>query len=141
MPTYPPTLKAPNELWFWLHNIELSCAAESPARSEPQRRHSYEKEDHLRRQLQRFVRSSSYDDARIRLRDSALPQLPLSGSLSNSGEHDPSERTCRCLRIRKAHVLPCPCRRRSLAIAFGQRTCLQSVQIDAIHVVSHQRPQ
>src|SRR5271157_2260902 len=39
-----------------LPNIELSCAAASPARSEPQRRHSYEKEDHLRRQLQRFVR-------------------------------------------------------------------------------------
>jgi hypothetical protein len=38
-------------------NIELSCAAESPARSEPQQRHSYEKEDHLRRQLQRFVGS------------------------------------------------------------------------------------
>jgi hypothetical protein len=36
-------------------NIELSCAAASPARSEPQQRHSYEKEDHLRRQLQRFV--------------------------------------------------------------------------------------
>ena len=38
------------------HNIELSCAAESPARSEPQQRHPYEKEDHLWRQLQRFVR-------------------------------------------------------------------------------------
>jgi len=36
-------------------NIELSCAAESPARSEPQQRHLYEPEDNLRRQLQRFV--------------------------------------------------------------------------------------
>jgi hypothetical protein len=35
--------------------IELSCAAESSARSEPQQRHPYKKEDHLRRQLQRFV--------------------------------------------------------------------------------------
>jgi hypothetical protein len=40
------------------HNIELSCAAESPTRSEPQQRHLYESEDHLRRQLQRFVRCS-----------------------------------------------------------------------------------
>jgi hypothetical protein len=38
-------------------NMELSCAAESPARSEPQRRHPCEKEDHLRRQLKRFVMS------------------------------------------------------------------------------------
>src|SRR5271157_1145157 len=37
-------------------NIELSCAAESPTRSEPLQRHAFEKEDHLRRQLQRFVR-------------------------------------------------------------------------------------
>ena len=37
------------------HNIELSCAAESQARSEPQQRHSLETADHLRRQLQRFV--------------------------------------------------------------------------------------
>jgi len=38
-------------------NIELSCAADSPARSEPKRRHLYEPEDRLRRQLQRFVMS------------------------------------------------------------------------------------
>ena len=37
------------------YNIELSCAAESPTRSEPQQRHPYEKEDYLRRQLQRLV--------------------------------------------------------------------------------------
>ena len=37
------------------YNIELSCAAESSARSEPQQRHSYEREGHFRRQLQRFV--------------------------------------------------------------------------------------
>ena len=36
-------------------NIELSCAAESPTRSEPEQRHPYEREYHLRRQLQRFV--------------------------------------------------------------------------------------
>ena len=36
-------------------NAEFSCAAESPARSEPQQRHLYEREDHLRRQLQRDV--------------------------------------------------------------------------------------
>ena len=36
-------------------NIELSCAAESPTRSEPQQRHAFEPEEHLRRQLQRFV--------------------------------------------------------------------------------------
>ena len=85
--------------------------------------------------------ASSYDTARIRFRDHASQPLPLSGSLSNFGEHDPSERTCRCLRSRKAHVLPYPCRRRQQSIAFGQRTCPRSVQIDAIHVVCHQRPQ
>jgi hypothetical protein len=36
------------------HNIEFSCAAESDLQ-EPQQRHLYEKKDHLRRQLQRFV--------------------------------------------------------------------------------------
>ena len=35
--------------------MELSCAADSPARSEQQQRHSCEPEEHLRRQLQRFV--------------------------------------------------------------------------------------
>src|SRR5271157_2444188 len=39
-------------------NIELSCAAESPARSEPQRRHLDESKGHLRRQLQRLVMHS-----------------------------------------------------------------------------------
>lgn len=38
------------------HNGEFSCAAESQARSEPQRRHSFEPVDSLRRQLQRHVR-------------------------------------------------------------------------------------
>src|SRR5271157_345743 len=47
-------------------NIELSCAAASPARSEPQQRHSGEPEDHLRRQLQRFVmRASIHLDLQI----------------------------------------------------------------------------
>src|SRR5271157_3763839 len=44
------------DLNFAKSNIEFSC----PAASDPQelrRRHLYEKEDHLRRQLQRFVRS------------------------------------------------------------------------------------
>jgi hypothetical protein len=42
-------------------NIELSCAAESPARSEPQQRHPFEPEDNLRRQLQRFVMHHWHD--------------------------------------------------------------------------------
>jgi hypothetical protein len=46
-------------------NIELSCAAESPTRSEPQQRHPCEKEGHLRRQLQRFVRCSKFIQATL----------------------------------------------------------------------------
>ena len=41
------------------YNIEFSCAAESDPQK-PQRRHLYEKEDHLRRQLQRFVMPSPF---------------------------------------------------------------------------------
>jgi hypothetical protein len=46
-------------------NIELSCAAESPARSEPQRRHTFEQEDNFRRQLQRFVGRISLTNLRL----------------------------------------------------------------------------
>ena len=42
------------------HNIELSCAAESPARSQPRQPASVEPELNLRRQLQRLVMTPDF---------------------------------------------------------------------------------
>jgi hypothetical protein len=63
--------------WSRRPNIELSCAAESPARSEPQQRYHLESEDYLRRQLQRFVRSPPHPFAAVLPPDRLLRPLPL----------------------------------------------------------------
>jgi hypothetical protein len=65
-----PLVEAERVLWNRIlrrPNAEFSCAAESPARSEPRRRHPYESEDRSRRQLQRDVMSPSAKRGTIRI--------------------------------------------------------------------------